>query len=301
MADDALTTVVRDQKRWSLTANALKASLEQSRLTVLSLGIAGAVLETGGAQIHRAHAQWALVLGYAGAAVLAVAAVVRQWKLGHDRTQAWILARAGAESFKREIYLYCTSSGPYAVGNPALTLLDRREEILAKVQPAQQYRIEPKHEIEIPKRLDSDSYLAVRITGDKGQIKYFSDHADQYAATQKRLNGVEFMLAVVAALLGAALTITGKQAYGAWVAVITTVSGAIAAHVLAQRYEQLTVTYRATADRLTGTVGRWKAQGTGSLTELVETCEAVLLQENQGWIAGADRTALPAKQAVAAP
>jgi SH3-like domain-containing protein len=97
---------------------------------------------------------------------------------------------------------------------------------------------------------------------------------------------VEFVLALIGALLGAALTISGKQRYGAWVAVVTTISGALAAHVLAQRYEQLTINYRANADRLAGFVARWTAKNDASLAELVEPYEAVLLEENQGWIAG---------------
>jgi len=50
--DDPLTLVARDQRRWSLTANGLKASIGQARRMVLSLAIAGAALETWGAQIH---------------------------------------------------------------------------------------------------------------------------------------------------------------------------------------------------------------------------------------------------------
>lgn len=40
--DDPLTLVARDQRRWSLTANGLKASIGQARRMVLSLAIAGA-------------------------------------------------------------------------------------------------------------------------------------------------------------------------------------------------------------------------------------------------------------------
>jgi hypothetical protein len=73
------------------------------------------------------------------------------------------------------------------------------------------------------------------------------------------------------------------------VAVITTISGALAAHALAQRYEQLTVSYRASAQRLESAVARWKAGGSADVGDLVEACENILLEENQGWIAGADQ------------
>src|SRR5271154_4267943 len=99
MADqDALTTVTRDQKRWSLTASTLKASIGQAQWTILVLAIAGAVLATAGAQIHQTNPELAQAFGYGGAAALAIVAVIRQWRLGHERTQAWIMSRAGSES-----------------------------------------------------------------------------------------------------------------------------------------------------------------------------------------------------------
>jgi hypothetical protein len=294
-AGDALSTVARDQRRWSLTANALKASIDRARWIVLGLAVAGAIFETLGAQIHGAMSDLARAFGYVGAAVLGVAAVIRQWKLGHERTQAWILARAGSESFKREIFLFVTSAGPYASGNPALTLLDRKDEILAKLQPCQNFRVEPQGDVETPVPLDAAAYLEKRVTGKKAQVQYFRDHADQYSRMQQRLHGAEFFLAVIAALLSAAVTLTETQQYGAWVAVITTVSGAVAAHLMAQRYEQLTITYRATADRLESVKDRWYAKGAVNLADLVESCEAVLFEENQGWIAGADQAAVPAR------
>lgn len=69
-------------------------------------------------------------------------------------------------------------------------------------------------------------------------------------------------------------------------AVIKTISGSVSAHVVAERYDQFTVSYRTTADRLTGILGRGKANP-GALGQFVEV-EAALLEENQPWIAGAD-------------
>lgn len=291
MPDDALMTVTRDQKRWSVTANALKKSIDGGRVQVFALAVVGAVLETGAAQLPGTQNTFAKVLGFIGAAALAVMAVLRPWKLGHEQMQAWILARAAAESFKREMFLYRTAAGPYVSGNPKLTLLDRRDEILKKVLPVQKYVVEVQEEPKEPGPLDLAGYLEQRVNG---QIAYFTKNASRYATVQKQFNAVQISLAVVGALLGTALTMSGQQAYGAWVAVITTVSGTIAAYVLAKRYEQLTANYRAAADQLTGAVSRWKADGTRPASELIERCEAVLLQENQGWIAGADQTAAPA-------
>jgi SMODS and SLOG-associating 2TM effector domain 1/Protein of unknown function (DUF4231) len=290
---DALATVTRDQKRWSLTAKKLKASIGEARWTILVLAVVGAILETVGAQVSQTQKDLAKVLGYGGAAALAIAAVIRLWRLGQERTQAWIMARSGSESLKREMYLFRTSAGPYAAGNPIDCLLSRREAILAKLQPFLKYREEPKDELKVLGPLDAAAYLQERIEGSEGQTQYFNTRASQYQQTQRVLSGAEFFLALTGALLSVTVTQTGKQEYGAWVAVITTISGALAAHVIAQRYEQLTISFRATADRLEGLVARWKARAGAGLAELVEPCEAVLLEESQGWIAGADHTTGP--------
>jgi hypothetical protein len=284
----ALQTVATDQKRWSLTASEIKASIGLARWTILILAVSGAVLETWGAQIQGHLPALAQAAGYLGTAALVVVAVIRQWKLGHDRVRAWILARSASEALKRELYLYRTGTGPYAIAGAEETLLSRREQILAKVQAVQGTRVEPKGEIQAPAPLNASGYLAERINGAKGQIPFFLQRAAGYAKTQRILEGLEFFLALLGAALGAALTMTGKQAYGAWVAVITTVSAAVAAHVIAQRYEQLAVSYRATADRLAGIAAGWQAKKDKTLAQLVEPCEDILLEENQGWIAGTD-------------
>jgi len=198
---------------------------------------------------------------------------------------------------KREMYLFRASASPYASGNPAFTLLDRRAEILGKVQPVLKYREENVAEVAAPGPLTIDDYLAKRISG---QIKWFTGKAAHYATAQQKLNSAMFLLALLGALLGVGLTMTGRQGYGAWVAVVTTVSGAIGSYALAQRYEQLVISFRATADRLNGMVLGWRAKGAANLAELVETCEAVLLEENQGWIAGADQATTPLARAAAA-
>jgi len=284
-SDPALELVAKDQKRWSATANNLKHVVDRSRLAVLTLAIAGAALETLGAQIHLSLPDEAVFVGYLGAASLAVVGAIKQWKLSRDRTQAWIVSRSASEAFKREMYLYRTSSGPYSSDSPSRVLLDRREQILAKANTVQRYAVDPDYsDLKIPGPLDPVGYIAERV---RGQVDWFRERAARATKIENFLDLAQFVLAVVGTLLGAALTMTGKQAYGAWVAVITTVIAALAAHAAAQRYEQLVVTYRATADRLQGLAARFQS-AKGDPRELIERCEAILLEENQGWIAGAN-------------
>jgi hypothetical protein len=284
-SDPALDTVTRDQRRWSLTANRLKGGIGAARATALSLAVGGAILETLGAQFHLSHPDYAVVVGYLGAAALAILGVIQQWKLGRERVQAWIIARAASESLKMELFFYRTSAGPYSGQAKGVVLLNRRDAILEKVRSVQKYVVEPTDtQLKLPEALDAEGYRKERI---QSQIDYFRRHANDYVKLQGRLGGAQFVLALIAALLGAALTITAKQAYGAWVAVITTCIGSVAAYLLAQRYDQLAITYRATADRLEGINARYDPRN-GRLGDLVQRIEDVLLEQNQGWIAGAD-------------
>lgn len=298
----ALETVVGDQKRWSNAAGVLKNSIEQARQLVLWLGVSGAVLETLAAQIAHVsqvgdiktgagtHAGVAMAFGYLGAAALAVAAAIRQWKLGNERTQAWVLCRSGSESLKREMYRYRTQTGPYAsAANRDVELLNRRDEILQKLTPYQQYTSDPQPATTVPGALDAGGYLDERITGPKGNLKFYADRSNLYAKRLELLNRVQMWLAILGALIGVAVTLSHNQAYGAWVAVITTISGALGTHLLAQRYEQLTISYRAAAQRLEGATARWQATNSNNLGDLVDGCESILLEENQGWIAGTDQ------------
>ena len=290
---DAITIVARDQKIWSATANSLKNGIRDARLIVLAITILVAIVETLGAQIHTAHSCLAAMFGYAGALGLAIAAVIRQRSLEHDRERAWILARSSSEAFKRELYLFRTSTGPYATGNPAETLLEKRAEILSKLEAVRKYCVEPKTEVKKPGDLDTAAYLSDRITGEKGQIAFYNGRASEYTSRQRLLRRAEFGLTLLGAFLGVGLTINLKQAFGGWLAVVTTIAGALAAHAVAQRYDQLIESYRVTAERLEAVVARWIANGrTGPL---VVPCEAILSEENQSWIAGADQAPKPTR------
>jgi hypothetical protein len=291
-----LQIVALDQKRWSLTANRLKARIQGGRKMIFGLAVAGAILETLAA--FRPQGDFVIqgvvaanleivreALGYAGAVALALMAVVRGQRLGRERLQAWILARAASESFKREMYRYRASSGPYIDGNREVKLLERRDEILGKLSSLQKFVVEPDPgTVKVGGTLDAGGYISERVHSAMG---WFRDRADKYSSAQGRWESIEYFLAIAGAVLGAAATFTHNHGYGVWVAVITTISGSVSAHVVAERYDQFTVSYRSIADRLTGILGRWKANP-GALGQFVEQVEAALLEENQAWIAGAD-------------
>jgi len=299
----SLETVALDQERWTLTANRLKYSLERARYRILGLSIAGAILAALAAQIHTPYPAASEVAGYAGAVALALVIIARAQGLRRERVQAWVLASAASQSLQSEMYHYRTSSGPYAdylAGNSEVTLLERRADILDKVRPIQRYTVEPDPKTVAPLGLlDADAYISERVDGAMSSFRKWADH---FVAAQGSWQKLEYLLAIAGALLGAALTFTHNQAYGAWVAVVTTIAVAVGADVLAERYAQLTVGYRAMPDRLARMVSRWRANH-GTVEQLVEQVEATLLAENQAWVAGAeeflkDTASSPAKDSL---
>jgi SMODS and SLOG-associating 2TM effector domain 1/Protein of unknown function (DUF4231) len=284
----SLETVALDQERWKLTANTLKHNLEKARLRILGLSIAGAILEAFAVQAHTTYPAASEVSGYAGAVALALVVIVRILGLGRERVQAWVLAAAASQSLKSEMYQYRTSSGPYGDhlnGNPEATLLERRDDILENVRSIQRYTVEPDPKtVALLGPLDADAYVSERVNGVIGSFRKESEH---FVSAQDSWQKVEYFLAIAGALLAAALTFTHHLADAAWVAVVTTISVAVGADALAERYAQLTVGYRSMPNRLTRILGRWRANH-GTLDVLVEQIETALIEENQGWVAGAD-------------
>jgi hypothetical protein len=72
----------------------------------------------------------------------------------------------------------------------------------------------------------------------------------------------------------------------AWIAVVTTISAAVAAHVGAARYEYQLIEYLRTADELSQL--RRDAAATTSaaeLDQLVVRCERIISIQNEGWMA----------------
>ena len=90
-------------------------------------------------------------------------------------------------------------------------------------------------------------------------MKWYNEKSDTFAAMTKRLRVIELILAAAATLITAIAGIAGKSILGipfdaaAFTAVLTTLAGAVLAHVEASRYDFLVMANRATARRLEST------------------------------------------------
>ncbi len=286
----SLETVALDQERWRLTTDRLKFRnyIVFRRMVVLTL--AGAVLEAIALQLHTLYPVVSEVAGYAGVVALALAVVMRARGFRSERVQAWVLAKAASQALKSEMYRYRTSSGPYSDhldADPEATLLQRRDQILAKLSAVQKYAEEPD-----PKKvaqaklgpLDADAYIEERV---ENEISTFRTYTQQLPKVQRAFLKFEYFLAIAGVLLAAVLGFTHNQSYGVWVVLIIALSLASGVNAMAERYAVLLVSFRSLPERLTRILARWR-DNHGSLEQLVEQVEAAVLMEEQAWVAGVD-------------
>ena len=291
-----LDTIADHQAQWSETANDLKATIDRARWSIFVLSILGALAAALASQmvppadtvsLAANPRTWVAVIGVA---CLAAATFFTSRLLGAGQVTHWVRARAIAEGLKREAYKFAAQAAPYddADRDKAAALLeDERqkieadgEDILGKLTAVTDKGSVPRGPV------THDEYIAKRVNG---QISWFNKKADDYRKLATTLRRLEFALALAATLITAVASVTGKSAplwgvafdFAALTAVLTTIAGAVLAHVEASRFDFLVTTYLATARRLENRRGRAQAPW----SDFVNDCENILATENTSWIA----------------
>ncbi len=130
--------------------------------------------------------------------------------------------------------------------------------------------------------------------------RYYRPKARFFAKRSEQFRHAEIALAGFAAVVGAVATYSREfRMLGPWVAVITTVSGSIAAHGAAGRFDFQATTFYATARQLEDLVEDWTAAGKtapgAEWSEFVHACEDAISAENRGWMAKLDDNSGTAK------
>jgi hypothetical protein len=291
-----LDTVADRQAQWSKTADALKSTIDHARWWVFALSITGAVLATVASQMGVAAGCVPAAAGGPRAGVAVAAAVslgfatfFTQRLLGVEHVTAWTRARAIAERLKREAFKFAAGAAPYDEPDRARAeslLDDERAKIEADGDDLLGLQLSAADKGSLPRgRLTPDQYIAQRVTR---QIDYFTPKAERYRAIAVVLRRTELALAAAATLITAIVSVTGKSVVwgvtfdlAALTAVLTTIAGAVLAHIEAQRYDFLVMTYRATARRLRERADRAHQPW----SDFVNDCENILAAENTSWIA----------------
>jgi hypothetical protein len=183
------------------------------------------------------------------------------------------------------VYLYLARVGDYRSEDRGVRLVQATDRVCEQAGDLLRYRagVEPVHR-DLPDVHDSQSYFTVRA--DSQADGYYRTKARQLQARLRQFRRLEVVLSVVAVFLGALATRFSSWGFGPWIAVVTTVTAAVAAHVGGARYEYQLIEYLRTADeldRLRRDASR--ATSPAALDKLVVQCERVISIQNEGWMA----------------
>ena len=201
-----------------------------------------------------------------GAVLLAAGTFLTRRLMGQENILAWARARAAAEALKREGYKCAAKAAPYE-GDDAVRLArlnEEREKIEEAVDELINRAVAPRGRGSMPTSdITPQEYIDRRVR--KQVEEFYEPKAERYRKLAAWLGWAEFGLAFAATIIATVVGSTDKTAttdtfFGfdliALTAVLTTVAGAIVAHVEASRYDFLVMIYRATARRLRNEIAR---------------------------------------------
>jgi SMODS and SLOG-associating 2TM effector domain 1/Protein of unknown function (DUF4231) len=287
----ALAETADRQSLWSNTAGVLKRRVEIARWVTFAFSILGALLAAIASQLNDPPRMYFAI---AGAVLLAVVSFVTSRLLGGLQITNWLRARTASEALKREAYKYATSVRPYddpLKRDAALNI--ERERIERDVDDLLPSAVSSAKAGSAPRgKLSRDEYIASRV---REQIdRYYLPRADANKRIAVSLRWTEFSLALAATIITAMVGVAGKELFGikfdfvALTAVLTTIAGAVLAHIEATRCDFLVMIYRATARRLSAEVANIddvNALSAEQWSDFVNRCEATISDENTSWAA----------------
>jgi SMODS and SLOG-associating 2TM effector domain 1/Protein of unknown function (DUF4231) len=279
------------QSLWSTTAGVLKRRAEIARWVTFTFSILGALLAAIASQLNDPARMYFAI---AGAALLAVVTFVKPRLLGGGQITNWARARTASEALKREAYKYAASVTPY--DDPLKrdgALNSERDRIERDVDDLLASAVSSAKAGSAPRAmLSRDEYVAGRV---REQIdRFYLPRANANKKIGVSLRWVEFSLALAATIITAMVGVAGKQLFGikfdfvAFTAVLTTIAGAVLAHLEATRCDFLVMIYRATARRLSAQIsdiGDVNALSPEKWSEFVNRCETIMSDENTSWAA----------------
>lgn len=287
----------RDQAIWSETANRLKYDLTKWRNRAAFAGVLGAFFTTLAAALVELDDKWILLrasIALSGAVILSVVPYVARTKASKDRVREWVRARSASEALKETIYRYLIGASPFGADSSPADLIKHTLEIKEKVRDLNIHTtsIEPQLKAR-PLALTIDDYVERRVND---QIdRYYRPKGGENAHAAKRLHDLEFMLGMLAVVMGAlasaavAMRLPELSGLGPWVAVVTTATAAVTSHLAASRYDHQAMTYLGTADRLAGLRDEWLANpnrlDSAIVAQFVDNCEHAISTENEAWLA----------------
>ena len=283
----SLKSIWEEQNKWSQAADRLKQQVQTARLRAAVLGLLGAFLATLASVLAQGNGgTLQTVIAAAGAVCLAIAPLILKRGATAEHIKTWTRTRAASEALKGQIYRFLAGGSPYSSERPPDLLLRKRDDVVDGVKdinPIMDTQVK-----DLPGLLTVDGYIDQRV---QGQENFFKKKSVKLKKQADQFNSIVFILALIAAALGAVTTVLGQWAslIGPWVAVITTAGAAVAAHAAAERYATLATTYSATAGKLKSLREVFSIDKDRNTPERIEKfvsdCEEALSAENGGWMA----------------
>ncbi len=291
--NSALKYIWGQYRTWDSTSVALKNKLWSWRYIVLVLSIVGAILGTlsqqvDGWRISGIPTWLSATLGVVSGVALGAASYLTKQVLNPGPESDAVRTRAAAEAFKREAYLLATGAPPYATATNADELLEKAQQIRAGVNNISPLAITGEQEQEgaPPVGMSVDDYVKQRV------VQQIDDYylAQVRVNTQKLSAGRKISLALGALAILLGFWSARSASVAGWVAVIGTVTAAIAAYQYAGRYQFLNVSYQATADRLNWLKTKWEIDGRRQPGDdakhaFIIAAEDAIATENSAWMA----------------
>jgi len=291
MADEIGTfdpgSVWQQQRIWSQAANRLKMRTTRYRVAALALAVLGATLAALATQLSLAGSSIAMSRVIAVGAAFAVA-VVPAVRSGCDKgaISDWTRVRSVSEGLKSELFCYLAHVRPYRTPDRGVLLAGRVGQILSDGADLTRHLSKADSAtLPLPDVTDVDSYLRVRL------LKQIHDYYRPKAREmERRLDAVRatwVVLAVVAAVFGAVAVFPSHVHTVAWVAVVTTVSAAVAAHSAESRYQYQLIEYSRTAQQLENLLVDYHSTASRTAEwedKFVSHCEHVISIQNEAWM-----------------
>jgi len=279
-------------RTWAITSRAYQNDVTRWRNVVLILSIAGAILGTLSQQttlwsVLKAPPLIATTFGLISGFALGLAAYFSQQALSPDPEAKAVRARSAAEAFKSEAYLLAANAPPYDTATTVAELTARTDRVREAVANLARKTITTAQETAgMPTdRLSVDDYIKLRI--DEQIDTYYIPRARENA--QKLALGKYLSLALGALAVVFGLLSSKYASIAGWLAVIGTITAAIAARQYSGRYQFLVISYQATIERLKWLKTEWalasKADPTAAGKALIVAVEETISTENSGWMA----------------
>jgi hypothetical protein len=262
------------------------------------MSVLGALLAAVASQMPASSSgaiPWRTLAAALGVVLLTAGTAISHRSLGAGRVRGWLRARAASEALKREAFRAAAGARPFDEPKTAAAKLDAAR---ARIESALDDLLIHVPDVAGPPSapvapLTPAQYRASRV---RAQIDgYYAPKAARYRKAGDRLRVWELVLALAAAIITALAGATGKTLpvsavpfdIAALTAVATTVAGALTAHARGARFDELAMSYLATARRLEDVDAGFDAAATASApwSAYVNRIEDAIAAETTSWMA----------------